>query len=382
MSEASNGRTTVAARQLVARLVELVVGVGFLSGSALFVATGHFFGPLPLLSAGSAVAADSASACEVAPSPLSLGAPLDRDDIELSGLAWHGDTLVVLPQYPSRAAPEGTQRLYGLPRTALVRAVADSTAPPIDPIPIALIAGNMTTATEAYQGFEAIAFVGHHTYLLMERARDSAGMDGLLFQGHATPGLQRIELQTAEAWQLPMQAALRNMSYEALTTRADTVLALFEANGAHVNPQPRVYRYGATQPAGSVPFPTLEYRLTDATSMDTASRFWITNYFFPGEQSVLQPAADSLTRRFGEGQTHRTSEVVERLVEYQYTPSGIVRTGTPPIQLKLDGGTGRNWEGLARLDDGFLLATDRYPSTLLAYVPGPRADSACGAHAP
>jgi hypothetical protein len=353
-------------------------------GSALFVATGHSFGPLPFLLADSAVPVDSASACEVAPRPLPLGAPLDRDDIELSGLAWHGDTLVVLPQYPSRAAPEGTQRLYGLSHAALMRAVADSAAPPINPIPIALRAEGMAPTTAAYQGFEAIAFAGHHVYLLMESARDSAGMEGLLFRGRTTPGLHRIELQTAEARRLPMQAALPNMSYEALTTRADTVLALFEANGAHVNPQPRVYRYDAAlRPVGSAPFPTLEYRLTDATSMDAAGRFWITNYFFPGEQSVLQPAADSLTRRFGEGHTHRMSEVVERLVEYRYTPSGrIIRTGTPPIQLTLDGGTGRNWEGLARLGDGFLLATDRHPSTLLAYVPGPGADSACSAPTP
>jgi hypothetical protein len=43
----------------------------------------------------------------------------------------------------------------------------------------------------------------------------------------------------------------------------------------------------------------------------------------------------------------------------------------PPIQLELiDDLHPRNWEGLVRLDPhGFLLATDTYPETLLAFVP-------------
>ncbi len=42
-----------------------------------------------------------------------------------------------------------------------------------------------------------------------------------------------------------------------------------------------------------------------------------------------------------------------------------------PIQLTLvDEATVRNWEGIARLDGrGFLIATDTYPATILAFVP-------------
>ena len=45
-------------------------------------------------------------------------------------------------------------------------------------------------------------------------------------------------------------------------------------------------------------------------------------------------------------------------------------TDTPPILLRLDASVGRNWEGIARLGDrGFLIATDKFPETLLGFVP-------------
>jgi hypothetical protein len=67
---------------------------------------------------------------------------------------------------------------------------------------------------------------------------------------------------------------------------------------------------------------------------------------------------------------------VERLVEFQLSHAGIVLVDRPPIQLELPdnllGMIGRNWEGLVRLDErGFLLATDTFPGTILAFVPTP-----------
>jgi len=126
-------------------------------------------------------------------------------------------------------------------------------------------------------------------------------------------------------------------------------------------------------PLGTLPFVPLEYRLTDVTSPDAEGRFWAINYFYPGDKGKLNPAADELTDLYPAGPTHAQSEVVERLVEFQYTPAGVVRTDTPPIQLQLlSGGDARNWEGIVRLDErGFLLVTDKYPQTILAFVPLP-----------
>ena len=49
----------------------------------------------------------------------------------------------------------------------------------------------------------------------------------------------------------------------------------------------------------------------------------------------------------------------------------IARTDTPPVNLALLlNGECRNWEAVVRLGDmGFLMMTDEYPGTLLAFVP-------------
>jgi len=315
---------------------------------------------------------DSTQVQEVAPQPLPLGAPLDRPRIEISGLTWYGDTLVVLPQYPSRASGPHARRLYGLPRSALREAVADTSAPPLDPIPIPLKTEGISGHAAAYEGCEAIAFDDRRVYLLLEGKAEGHGMVGHLLRGRAAPDLRHIRVRGADAQRLPQQAQLPNMSYESLVIRGDTVIPIFEANGARVNATPRAYRFDPTlQVLGGVPFPTLEYRVTDATALAPNGRFWVLNYFYPGDRETLRPAPDSLALRHGQGATHRASEVVERLVQYRYTDRGIRRTDRAPIWFELGGGTGRNWEGLARFRDGFLVATDRFPRTLLAYVPPP-----------
>ena len=43
-------------------------------------------------------------------------------------------------------------------------------------------------------------------------------------------------------------------------------------------------------------------------------------------------------------------------------------TDKKPIQLKLDKKS-RNWEGIVQLEDeGFLIATDKYPKMILAFL--------------
>jgi hypothetical protein len=300
---------------------------------------------------------------------LPLDSAFSRPSLELSGLAWHGDTLVVLPQYPARAGGDDGPQLYGIARASLQRALDDSTAS-INPFPIPLSTPDLDGHTTGYQGLEAIAFVDDRAYLLVESTAEGPGMRGHLLRGRVAPGLRTLRLQPGADRPLPQQAALPNTAYEALTTHADTVMALFEANGRRVNEAPRAVRVGPDlRSVGTVSFPTLEYRVTDATTLDAKNRFWVVNYFYPGDRDLLHPAVDSLAQRFGTGPTHRRSAVVERLVEYRSTPRGIRRTDTPPLWLEL-AADGRNWEGAVRFGDGFLLVTDTFPKTLLAYVPG------------
>lgn len=332
---------------------------------------GIFVGCQSSPSSESAADDDAEQVREVAPQSLPLAAPLDQPDIEISGLTWYGDTLVVLPQYPSRAAGNDGRRLYGLSRSALQDAVKDSAAAPLEPFPIPVKTQGLEEHASAYEGCEGIVFDDDRVYLAIEEEADGPGMRGHLLRGRVAPGLQHIRVAGMTERIVPRQAKLANMSYESLLTRGDTVITIFEANGARVNPSPRAYRFGPDlRELGRVSFPTLEYRLTDATTLDAQDRFWVINYFYPGEREVLHPASDSLALRYGEGPTHQTAEGVERLVQYRYTDHGIQRTERAPIWFEL-GDAGRNWEGLARFDDGFLVATDKFPDTILAYVSAP-----------
>ena len=82
---------------------------------------------------------------------------------------------------------------------------------------------------------------------------------------------------------------------------------------------------------------------------------------------------DPVAQAWGEGATHLRGSRVERLVAMRWTGSGVELIDTAPIQLEMtrprNPAAARNWEGLVRLgDDGFLVVTDKYPTTLLAYI--------------
>jgi hypothetical protein len=160
------------------------------------------------------------------------------------------------------------------------------------------------------------------------------------------------------------------MSDESLIVFGNRVITLYEANGKNINTSPQAHTFdSALQSRESLAFPNIEYRITDATSTDEFGRFWAINYFYPGDKK-LQPAQDSIITQFGKGSSHSQNTTVERLVQFQFSYEGILLADTPPIQLQLiDDQNARNWEAIARLDDkGFLLATDKYPETIFAFV--------------
>ena len=225
-------------------------------------------------------------------------------------------------------------------------------------------------AVPGFEGYEAIAFRGDRVFVLVESA-GSGATHGYLVAGSVTPeGGVRLDAATIEP--LPPQALLDNLSYETLLATSDGVVVLQEANGIAVNPTPEAYHYDAASVLrGSLRAPTLEYRLTDATGVDSAGRFWVMNYFYPGDETLLLPAHDTVRVRYGQGPTHEQFSTVERLVPLRISDGRVVYVDHPPLQLELSGdGTSRNWEGLVRLDHrGFLLVTDSFPETMLAFVP-------------
>ena len=81
--------------------------------------------------------------------------------------------------------------------------------------------------------------------------------------------------------------------------------------------------------------------------------------------------ADPIFETYGMGASQAEFDGFERLVAFQFSEEGISLVEQAPVQIQMsEESRGRNWEAIVRLDDmGFLVATDRYPVTLLGFVP-------------
>lgn len=285
-------------------------------------------------------------------------------DAEFSGLAWYGDNLILLPQYPNRFG-SGDGALLAITKTDLLAFIDGKRKEAITPREIPFKSPGLKVA--GFEGYESIAFVGEQIFLTIESK--PGAMLGYLVKGTIARDLSAIDLDASTLIPLPPQADITNFSDETIVVTKDKLLTLYEANGVGPNPKPVAHAFDFNPAAvGTLAFPNIEYRITDATPTDTANKFWAINYFFPGDVKIL-PLFDPLAQKFGKGKTHAQYPQVERLVEFQYSDAGISLTNTPPLQFVLPNADARNWEGISRLDNrGFLLATDSYPQTILGFV--------------
>jgi len=295
-----------------------------------------------------------------------LAGPLADRNSEVSGLAWYGESLVMLPQYPQRLSDS----LFVLSKSEILSFLNGQTAGPLVPRPVAFDDGNIGETIAGFEGYEAIAFVGNQAFLTIE-AETANGAMGYLVKGQLDPELSQLTLDITQQATIAPQSNSENKSEETLLIKDNQPVTVYEVNGAQVNASPVAHVFSSNLlPQPTVPFPAIEYRITDATELDARDRFWAINYFYPGDTDLL-PNRDPLAIRYGRGETHRQHSAVERLVEFEYGQDQITLTQTAPIQLKI-GAEGRNWEGIARLDtQGFLLMTDKFPETILGYVAMP-----------
>jgi hypothetical protein len=195
-------------------------------------------------------------------------------------------------------------------------------------------------------------------------------MMGYLLKGTVAEDCSAVTLDPESRQELLPQANLSNMTDETIILDGDRIYTVYEANGINVNPEPTAYGFDfALNPQGTVSFPTIEYRVTDATTVGADGSFWAINYFYPGD-TKLKPGDDQLALKYGIGLSHQSAEQVERLVKMSVSDAGIEILDQEPIYLELDSEEAFNWEGLVRMGDGFLIVTDEYPTTILGYVAG------------
>jgi hypothetical protein len=317
------------------------------------------------LPAATALIEQNQPVTEAAVITLHLGAPLDQASAELSSLTWAEEWLILLPQYPSRF----NDQIFKLDKQTITTALDNNPATELTPLPVKFNSNGLEKTIAGFEGYEAITTVDHTAYLTIEAGSVKTG--GFLVRAEWNQNFDELTLDPDSMMPIEPQAALSNTSDESIMVFGQRIVTLYEANGANVNPDPVAHMFNPDlQMVGSLSMPTIEYRITDATQPDQNGLFWAINYFFPGDREKLNPAEDQLVIQYEQGETHAASQVVERLVAFQFSEDGIVLAPLLPIQLQLlPDDEARNWEGIVRLDQrGFLLVTDKFPETILAFV--------------
>ncbi len=305
---------------------------------------------------------------------LCLSGPLTEPRAEVSGMTWKNDTLVILPQNPELFGSRDNLGFFVIPKEKIITCLTAAIPKVIKPDLVQCQAAGMMRIIRGFDGLEAMGIMQDRVYMTVEAKEDTV-MAGYLVCGHYDMVENEVIMDMTRLTSIPMGVNIPNVAEESMIIDGERVITFSEANGRNVvnNPQAKVFDKTINY-LGSIDFPPIEYRVTDATALDEAGGFWVINYFFPGEKEKLNPASDSELEKFGPPTEYQEGGCVERLLELRLIPGGgIVRTETPPIYLELlSDGECRNWEALVRLDDhGFLLMTDKYPGTLFAYVENP-----------
>ena len=300
---------------------------------------------------------------------IELTGPGSLAKAELSGLAWHGDQLVLLPQYPGRFVQDGKGSLFSIPKTRILSYLEGADTDPVRPDPIPIDMDSIRKNVEeiagrgSFQGFEAIAIVGDMVYLSTE-AEKGGRLYGFLVQGRFQEGTKGIVLDRQSLVPVPLPVQIHNKTYEAMFVAQNRLIAIFEANGVRDNPAPKTQVFEVGHPEkkprylGDSPFSHIEYRITDITAWDETRPLAAINYYFPGDIKYLSPQPDP-------------GRPVERLVALSYDGSTLALMDVPALELiNKDPDKPRNWEGIVRLDKrGFLLVTDKWPQTILGFAP-------------
>jgi len=293
----------------------------------------------------------------VEPIYITLNGDITNPDQEVSGLAWHNDNLILLPQYPEN-------KIYSIPKKQIVEFL-DSVRTTILPKEIKWNSSCVDKQIKGFEGYESIIFNDDTVYVTIE-AEKSKKNSGFIARGIINSNEIKIDKKSLTKIKTPV--TLNNMTYETILIYKNSVITIYEVNSTKVNKKPVYYQFDKDLKINIIkPFPITEYRITDATEADENGKFWVTNYFWPGDYDWLMPNLKYTIT------TKKDIKSVERLLEFQFVNGEIVRTETLPINIKLsEFGDSRNWEGIVRLDDkGFLIVTDKFPGTILAFIPTP-----------
>ncbi|MCK4903063.1 MAG: hypothetical protein KAS35_00115 [Candidatus Marinimicrobia bacterium] len=293
----------------------------------------------------------------VEPIYITLNGDITNPDQEVSGLTWYKDNLILLPQYP-------TDKIYSIPKQQIIDFL-DSSRTTILPKEIKWNSSGLDKRIGGFEGYESIIFNDDTVYITIEAKRHKINA-GFIARGIIDTIKNEININKKSLKEIKTPVMLLNMTYETILISNNSVITIYEVNSAKVNKSPVYHQFDKNLKSDNItPFPFTEYRITDATEIDNEGKFWVTNYFWPGDYNLLKLDLNYPIMK------KKDIKPVERLLEFQIVNENIVRTETPPISIKLsEFDDSRNWEGIVRLDDkGFLIVTDKFPGTILAFIP-------------
>ncbi len=299
--------------------------------------------------------------------PIPLLGDISKRNSEISSLCWHKDNLILLPQYPNDFGDE-SGKIFFIGRETLLNFISGYSSDPIIPDFYSIDLSKFEEFFTLGSGFEGIAINGNTVYFSIESMNDGK-TETILVEGNIDFESKIIILDENSVTKDPTELFIHNISDESILYYDGNVIPIFEVNGKNVNKDPQVSIFDENLKfKNKIPFPTIEYRITDVTDVDNSGKFWAINYFFPGDDKKLNPAIDELAVNFGNGESHSIYDPVERLVEFTIFEDKIVLSNQAPIYIELLPNVSRNWEGIARFEDGFLIATDTFPETIFAFV--------------
>ena len=275
---------------------------------------------------------------------------------EISGMDWYNDNLFLLPEniggYLFMLKKNELQKQLSLKKKS------------IQPIKTIFNTPDYSKFIPGFDGFEAIAFYENSVYVTIE-ADQNGVMVGYIAWGSINPNSYEITFLEKNIQKINTPIQIDNLSYESIINHKNNLLLLYEANGSNLRKDPYQLLISLNDfSSKKIKGPNIEYRITDATKVKK-NKFWAINYYWPGDKKNLKPSLDKPSKN----KKTNSDQTIERLVEFKIKRNGISLTRKKPINLILEEGNSRNWEAIVRFgESGFLLATDKYPRMILAYI--------------
>ena len=275
---------------------------------------------------------------------------------EISGMDWYEKKLFLLPENLGGY-------LFMLSKNEIQEYIASGKSF-LEPKKTIFNTPDYSKSILGFDGFEALAFDGNDVYISIEAEQDGM-MVGYLAWGNINPNSYEINIGEKNIRKVNTPIQIDNLSFESIISHNKRLLILYEANGSNLREDPYQLSMSVNDLSlARIKSPNIEYRITDATKVIN-NKFWVINYYWPGDEKDLKPGLDMLKKT----KDSDTNQTIERLVEFKIKNNEIKLTKKKPVNLILEEGNSRNWEAIVRLgESGFLIATDKYPRMILAYI--------------